>query len=162
MATQFLGLIDRLLAGGVEFIVVGGVALVLHGSARATQDLDICYERSEENLRRLAAALAAAEPQLRGAPAGLPFILDARSLRSGMNFTLATAAGDLDLLGELAGGGGYSDLIADSTTMELAGRSIRVLNLDALARTKVASGRLKDALDLAEIRLLRQRRQSGQ
>jgi hypothetical protein len=84
---------------------VGGAAAIAHGSARLTQDLDIVYSRSQENLRRVAAALAAHNPYLRGAPPGLPFIWDAATLARGLNFTLVTSLGDIDLLGEIPGGG---------------------------------------------------------
>src|SRR5713101_3131001 len=62
--------------------------MVLHGSSRTTQDFDICYERSPTNLQALAAALSPFHTTLRGAPADLPFRLDAATLRSGLNFTL--------------------------------------------------------------------------
>ena len=59
--------------GGVEYIVVGGVAARAHGSARLTNDLDVAYRRTPENMARLVAALAPHAPYLRGAPPGLPF-----------------------------------------------------------------------------------------
>jgi hypothetical protein len=73
-------------------------------------DLDLCYARDRANLEHLAAALTPFRPTLRGAPAGLPFRLDAETLHSGLNFTLSTEAGDLDLLGELTGVGGYTQI----------------------------------------------------
>ncbi|MGQ0655275.1 MAG: nucleotidyltransferase, partial [Betaproteobacteria bacterium] len=79
----------------MEFVVVGGVAMVLRGSSRVTVDLDVCYSRDVENLRRLAAALAPYRPRLRGAPPELPFQWDERTLASGLNFTLATDLGDV-------------------------------------------------------------------
>lgn len=85
---------------------------MLHGSARVTQDLDICYARDDENLRRLSQALAPYSPTLRGAPPELPFRLDPPTLRAGLNFTLQTAAGDVDLLGEVSGVGCFPDIAA--------------------------------------------------
>ncbi len=73
--------------GGVEFIVVGGVAATIHGSARVTQDLDIVYARTPENVARLAASLAPHAPYLRGVPPGLPFRWDAETIRRVLNFT---------------------------------------------------------------------------
>lgn len=70
-----------LLAHGVEFVVVGGQAELLMGSPRVTYDIDLCYRRSKENLRHLAAALREIKPTLRNAPADLPFIIDEQSLR---------------------------------------------------------------------------------
>ena len=85
----------------VEFVIIGGMAAVAHGSAYLTLDLDLCYSRKKENVEKLAQALASFHPRLRGAPADLPFRLDAATLRSGLNFTLTTDVGDLDILGEV-------------------------------------------------------------
>lgn len=142
----------------VDFIVVGAIAMVLHGSARLTRDLDICYSRENANLDRLAAALKPFAPSLRDAPAELPFTLDAATLRSGLNFTLRSSAGDVDLLGELTGIGGYAAVQRLSVTMKLYDRDVRVLDLDGLERAKRAVGRLKDLADLAEIRDIRRLR----
>jgi hypothetical protein len=81
--TDVQRLLDALSAGGVRFVVVGGVALVRRGSSRVTLDLDLCYARDRDNLRRLAAALAPFHPRLRGAPPDLPFLWDERTLASG-------------------------------------------------------------------------------
>ena len=86
---------------GVEFIVVGGTAATIHGSARLTRDLDIVYRRTPENLRRLIAALRPHHPYLRGAQPGLPFRWDEDTLKRGLNFTLTTSLGDIDLLGHV-------------------------------------------------------------
>jgi hypothetical protein len=83
----------------VEFLVIGGQAAVLHGSPLPTVDVDLCYRRTRENLERLAEAHKEVHPTLRGAPADLPFRLDAQSLALGANFTLNTDNGPLDLLG---------------------------------------------------------------
>src|SRR5580765_2256547 len=100
-APDFVGLLRCLLEAGAEFIVVGGLAGIVHGSARATFDIDVVYARSTENIDRLVAALSPLHPYLRGAPAGLPFVFDAATLRRGLNFTLETALRDIDLLGEI-------------------------------------------------------------
>jgi hypothetical protein len=89
-ATDFPALIRRLSTGGIEFIVVGGVAGAIHGAAHVTYDIDSVYRRTADNMSRLAAALAPVHPYLRGAPPGLPFTLDAPTLGRGLNFTLAT------------------------------------------------------------------------
>ncbi len=155
--TDVQRILDLLTQAGVEFAVVGGVALVLRGSTRVTIDLDLCYARTPANLERLAAALTAYRPRLRGAPEDLPFLWDALTLRSGLNFTLTTDLGDLDLLGELPGVGGFEQVAAGSSTLEVGGLSVLVLDLDALARSKRAAGRAKDLLDLAELAEIRKR-----
>src|SRR5713226_2303290 len=97
---DFERLLSALVVGRVEFVIVGGVAATLHGSARLTSDLDIVYERSSRNIARLVAALGPLAPYLRGAPPGLPFRLDEATIVAGLNFTLTTICGPLDLLGE--------------------------------------------------------------
>src|SRR5882757_4870250 len=94
---------------GVEYLVIGGQAAILHGSPQLTQDTDLCYRRTPENLERLAGALKEIHPTLRGAPPDLPFILDARSLALGANFTFNTDLGPLDLLGWVEPHGTYDD-----------------------------------------------------
>jgi hypothetical protein len=79
--TDISGLIDRLCANEVRFILVGGVAAVVHGSSRLTQDVDVVYDRSGQNLVRLTDCLAGIQPYLRGAPPGLPFEWSPRTIR---------------------------------------------------------------------------------
>jgi hypothetical protein len=100
-ATDIPALLERLAAAGVEFIVIGGVAAAVHGSALITYDLDIVYRRTPDNVDRLAAALDPLGPYLRGAPEGLPFRFDAATIARGLNFTLTTTLGAIDLLGEV-------------------------------------------------------------
>lgn len=135
----------------VEFVVIGAVALVLHGSARVTRDLDICYSRERRQLEHLATALKPFRPTLRGAPDDLPFMLDAATLAAGLNFTLRTSIGDLDLFGEVTGIGGYPAAERLSVVMRVYGRDVCVLSLEGLERAKRAAGRLKDLADIAEI-----------
>jgi hypothetical protein len=156
VATDFQRLIDALAENRVEFVIIGAVALVLHGSPRVTQDLDICYARNPENLERLASALAPFRFSLRGAPPGLPFILDSRTLQSGLNFTLTGEPGDVDIHGEVQGVGGYDQVAADAVPMEIYGHRVLVMSLNALQKAKRSAGRLKDLPDLEEIeRILR-------
>jgi hypothetical protein len=147
----FREIIDTLVRADVRFVLIGGVALVLRGSSRLTVVLDVCYARDADNLARLAAALAPLHPRLRGAPENLPFFWDARTLRSGLNFTLKTDLGDVDLLGEVTGLGGYESVASLATEQEVAGLRIDVLSLEGLERAKRAAGRVKDLLDLEEI-----------
>lgn len=149
--TDYSTLIRALTASGVEFIIVGGAAAVAHGSARLTQDLDIVYRRSPENIRRLVNAIAPFKPYLRGAPPGLPFQWDERTVMSGLNFTLSTALGDLDLLGELTGGSTYETLLQESDEIEIFQVKCYCLGLRALIRVKRAVGRPKDLEVLAEL-----------
>jgi predicted nucleotidyltransferase len=138
----------------VQFVVIGGVAATARGSARVTFDLDICYERSQGNLERLCKALAPYHPHVRGAPRDLPFELDTVKLKRGMNFTLTTDLGDLDLLGEIAGIGQYPEAVAQSDHVELYGTPCQVLKLTALIRSKRVAGRSKDHEALHELEAL--------
>jgi predicted nucleotidyltransferase len=155
---DYRGLLRALVDGGVDFIVVGGAAATAHGAARLTQDLDVVYARDRPNLVRLAEALAPHEPYLRGAPPDLPFRLDADTLRRGLNFTLTSKLGDIDLLGEIVGGGGYAALIGDTIEIELFGLRCRCLGLDKLIEVKRAAGRPKDFEALAELEAIREER----
>lgn len=139
----------------VRFSVIGGVALIARGVQRSTEDLDIAYARDRQNLARLAQALAPIHPRLRGVPEGLPFVLDEPSLRSGLNFTLDTDLGPLDLLGEVPGLGTFDHVDAASTALEIAGTTMLVLTLDGLEAAKRAAGRPKDLVDLGYIRAMR-------
>ena len=103
-------ILPRLVNQKVEFVIVDGVAATVHGSAYITDDLDLCYARDKINLERLAACLADLHPHLRGAPAGLPFLWDAETIRRGLNFTLSTDLGDVDLLGKIKGLGDYQQI----------------------------------------------------
>ena len=156
--TDFEGLLRRLLDGGVDVILVGGLAATIHGSARATFDIDVVYDRSPANIDRLVRALAPLEPYLRGAPRGLPFVLDTETISHGLNFTLETTLGDLALLGEVTGGGQYADLLPDSEGVSLFGSTCRCVSLSKLIDLKRAAGRPKDNEVLAELEALRQER----
>ena len=119
--TDFNALLRLLTENEVEFIIVGGAAATAHGSARLTLDLDVVYKRSGENIARVVNALRPIKPYLRGAPAGLPFDWSIETIAKGLNFTLITTLGALDLLGEIAGGGRYEELLPETIKLEIAG-----------------------------------------
>lgn len=152
--TNFARLVALLADASVEYIVVGGVAAAAHGAARTTLDLDVVYNRTPSNLARLADALAPVSPYLRGAPPGLPFVWDVATLTNGLNFTLVTTLGDIDLLGEITAGGKYEDLLPSTVELELFGRVCLCIDLEALIRVKRAVGRPKDFEAIAELELL--------
>ena len=158
MSTQFDKILPLLVNGDVEFILIGGVAGNIHGSARLTFDVDVVYDRSKSNLERLIKLLQPFKPYLRGAPPGLPFKLDLPTMRNGLNFTLTTALGDLDLLGEVVGGGGYRDLLPHTFEVEAFGVKFRCVDLPTLIKLKRAAGRPKDLESIAELEALREER----
>jgi hypothetical protein len=155
--TRFADLLRALASAGADFTVVGGVAAAAHGSPRSTVDLDVVYSREPSNLERLVEALAPCHPYLRDAPPGLPFRFDLATVTAGLNFTLTTDLGWIDLLGEIPGGGRYEDLLPHSIVTEAFGIRCRILDLDTLIRTKRAAGRAKDLVALAELEILRDR-----
>lgn len=147
----------QLLAGSnVKFVVIGGYAAMLQGSVILTRDLDICYERSAENMARLASALSPIHPKLRGISDSVPFSLDSHALAHGMNFTLQTDLVDLDLLGEISGVGQFPDVVRDAVRVELYGVTHLVASLDSIVKSKQAAGRPKDRNALPELEALRE------
>jgi hypothetical protein len=149
--TDFAGLIRALADGGVECILVGGVAATIHGSARLTRDVDVVYARRPDNVARIVAALGPFEPYLRGAPRGLPFRWDDATVARGLNFTLTTTIGDIDLLGEITGGGGFDDLRRHAHPVHVFDRDVLCLDLPTLIRVKRAAGRPRDLEVIAEL-----------
>ena len=143
----------------VEFVVIGGIAGQLWGSATITQDLDICYAREKTNLENLAGALRELKAKLRGVKEDVPFQLDARTLFNGDSFTFTTAFGALDCLATPSGTSGYDDLKQAAETMPVGGGlKLRVCSIDDLIRMKRAAGRKKDLLALEELGALREER----
>ena len=149
--TDFRALLAVLTDAGVEFLIVGGAAATAHGAARLTADLDIVYRRTEENYRRLVSALGDLGPYPRGAPPGLPFQWGEQTIANGLNFTLTTNYGDLDLLGEITGGGGYEELLPHAIVLCPFGIECRCLGLKRLIEVKRAAGRPKDFEAIAEL-----------
>lgn len=156
--SDFERLFQALGGSGVRFIVIGGFAAILHGSSHLTLDLDISYSRDPDNLERLVSALAPFQPYPRGAPPGLPFLWDAETLRRGLNFTLTTSLGDIDVLGEIPGGGTYEDLLPYSDAVRIFGVECRCLGLRRLIEVKRAAGRPKDFQVVAELETLLEER----
>jgi hypothetical protein len=147
-------LLETLVRHDVDFVLIGGIAAAALGSSRSTYDVDVAYARTPENLERLALALTELGATLRGAPAGLPFLLDAKTLASGLNFTFSTRFGPLDILGEPAGAPPYAELKRAASPTLIRGRSVYVTSLDHLIAMKEAAGRPHDKLTAAELRAI--------
>ena len=140
---------------GVRFVLIGGYAAALRGSPMMTGDVDICPARDRGNLDRLAEALQSLHARLRGAPAGVPFLLDGRTLEAGDHFTFTTDVGPMDSLGTPAGTDGFADLDASATDEDLDGLVVRVASLDDLIRMKRAAGRPQDRIAVEWLSALR-------
>jgi predicted nucleotidyltransferase len=139
----------------VKFIVVGAYAAIMQGSTLRTDDLDICYERTPANYKRIICAIAPFRPRLRGLPNHLKAPFDEKSLAQGTNFTLITDLGSLDLLGEMSGVGGYRQIVDDAKVINLGNVSCQVASLETIIKSKEAANRPKDRATLPELKALR-------
>ncbi|MBV8941024.1 MAG: hypothetical protein JO240_04765 [Solirubrobacterales bacterium] len=151
-------ILRRLTARGVDFIVVGGIAAVLHGSAQMTFDLDICYATDRSNIEALAEVLLELRARLKDVQDEVPFAADAQTLRRVEMLTLSTDLGELDVLARPAGSPGYESLRRSAERFDLGGYSVLVASIDDLVAMKLAAGRTKDlaaAEELAAIQRLR-------
>jgi hypothetical protein len=152
---SFASMLGGLYDAMVDFVVVGGVAGAVHGSQRVTNDLDIVYDaRSEINVMRLANLLARWSAYPRGVERGLPFLMDAQTIKSCPVLTLATGEGDLDVLDRVDGVGDYR--VAREHSLEVSAFTVkfRVLDLPTLIKAKRAAGRPKDRDALLELEAL--------
>jgi predicted nucleotidyltransferase len=154
-------LLRRLVSHGVDFVVVGGIAMVAHGSARLTNDLDICFATDAANLDALGTAMVELGATPRGVPEDVPFVPDAQTLRRMSILTLISEDGNIDLLVAPAGSPPYRELRDRAKRVNMAGIAILVASLDDLEAMKRASGRPKDKLDLEEIEVIRRLRARG-
>ncbi len=151
---QFEKAVQSLCDGGVDFIIIGGVSATFHGSARVTYDLDICYSRSQMNLRRLTAALAPFHPRPRGFPISVPFVWD-EALCTTQRFSRCRRTWVRStLLAEVTGLGSFDAVRVHSITVEAFGRQVATLDLPGLIRAKRAAGREKDLSALPELECL--------
>lgn len=161
-ANDFQTVIAALDAADLRFVIIGGIAMRLQGAAHVTDDIDFAFARDTQNLERLVQSLAPYRPRLRGAPPGLPFFWDVRSLKTSLNLTLDTDIGSVDLLGEPAGIASFEDLWQDASVLVVHGIPIRVASIPALIAMKRAAGRPKDQNHLMELeRLLKLTTEGG-
>lgn len=144
-------ILSALVARDIRFVLVGGVAATIHGSARFTNDLDICYDTAPDNVDRLVAILTEWQAYLRGVEPGLPFILDRRTFRTTPLLTLTSTMGAIDLLDHVPGVGDYADAIKGSETVRIGATEFRALTLEALIASKKAVRRKKDLEHLIEL-----------
>lgn len=151
-------LLRRLDASEVEFVVIGGIAAVAHGSPQITQDLDIVHAPDEANLERLGRALQDLNATLRGVSENVPFVPDARALTQLRVLTLDTDEGPLDLIARPDGSRGYDQLRAGSVEAVVQGTVVRIAGLDDLIAMKKAAGRPKDRIYVEELEEIRRQR----
>ncbi len=150
-------MVQKLAAGGVEFVVIGGYAVIAHGGSLLTRDVDVCCRFSPANLRRLAEALADVHPKHRMTPQKLPLELTDGLAARLKNLYLDTDWGALDCLGEVAGVGDFDDVRRQSIEINTPSGKCRVLSLDALIRAKEAMGRTQDKLTVLQLKAIQEK-----
>lgn len=139
----------------IDFVVIGGVAVVVQANPRFTRDLDICYATDTPNLERLGAVLVSLEAKLRGVDDDVAFVPDARALRRTQMLTLSTREGNLDLLVDPAGSPGYAALRRRADVIQLDGTSVRIASVEDLLEMKRAAGRPQDQIDIESLEIAR-------
>jgi hypothetical protein len=152
MGPSFQTIPSTFLKNDVEFVVVGGVAAVLHGAPVTTFDLDALIKVSDANADRLFNALTTLQARYRlHSPPLKPSKSD---ILAGGHLLLATVAGPLDLLGFIGDQQRFDDLQAEFEAIRFEGLSFQVLSLDELIRQKRWLGREKDMAALRMLELL--------
>jgi predicted nucleotidyltransferase len=155
---RLLALLRRLTEGGVDYVVIGGIAVAMQGYGRATKDLDITYATDHANLEALGAVLITAGARLRGVPEDLPFIPDARTLRHTQILTLDTVDGGLDLLVDPSGAPPYETLRSRSELVDYEDLPVRIVGLEDLLSMKRAAHRPQDLADVEALETARRLR----
>ena len=151
-------LLGVLLTGKVEFVIVGGVAAVLHGSTVVTRDLDICVPTGAPSFLAIQKALAPLNPRVRAGKGYIPLHLDETKAAALKNLYITTDEGRLDCLGQIAGVGDFLAVASASDVIDIGGRACRVLSVDGLISAKEAMGRDRDRLVIEQLQALRERR----
>jgi Nucleotidyl transferase AbiEii toxin, Type IV TA system len=146
-----MALVQALVEGDVDFVVIGGVAVVLQAMPRFTKDLDICYSTAKDNLNALGKVLVELKARLRGIPETVPFVPDARTLRQTQILCLTTPVGDIDLLVSPDGAPSYQSLRRRADVMDLGGKSVRIASIEDMLHMKRAAGRPQDLVDIESL-----------
>ena len=154
-------LLSTLAEADVDFVVIGGIAVVLHGHLRTTRDLDITYATDQANLDRLGRVLVSLDARLRGVAEVVPFVPDGRTLRVAELLTLETVQGSLDLLAAPPGAPAYVELKANAEQIELDGYTIHLASIDDMVAMKRAAGRPRDLGDIDALEEIRRIRRDG-
>jgi len=156
--SDLLGLLRRVSQAGIDFVVVGGFAGIVHGCSYVTQDIDICCVFAPDRLLALQQVLADIHPVHRMTPGRQPLELTAENAGEFKNLYLDTDLGRLDCLSTIEGLGEYAQVKQASELFEVEGLRLRVLTLDALIQTKQALNRPRDREMLRQLQALRELR----
>jgi hypothetical protein len=143
---SLLQILKRLTECKVDYVLIGGMAAVAHGSPVITQDVDVCTSFDEANLVKILAALRPLDPRIRDRPDKMRLPEDIERLEGLKNLYLVTTLGKIDLLGELPGIGPYAEIRGRSVEMDVGGFCVRVLDLETLIAAKKVANRDKDRI----------------
>ncbi len=152
-----LDLLRRLTDRRVDFVIVGGVACVMHGCSLVTEDVDVCAPFTETDMQALLDALHGLHPRWRMTPARPPLGQTAQQLATHQNLYLVTDLGILDVLGEISGVGDFAQVNRHAIETHFGDVRCRVLDLPALIRAKRALGRPTDIRAAIELEAIRDR-----
>jgi len=155
---SILGLLKKLSEHEVRFVLVGGMATALHGSALLTQDVDVCAPFDLENVTKILAALSGLSPKQRMSPSRPPLSSDPQTYAGWRNLYVTTDWGSIDFLSSVTGAGTYEEIAREALNVDVGGLTVRVMGLDQLIRAKRALGRPKDLRAVAELEAIRARR----
>lgn len=144
-------LLAALTRRGVDFVVIGGLAAVLHGSPRHTYDVDVTFAVEPANLDALGEVLVALNARLRGVLEDVPFVPDGRTLRAVDVLTLDTDLGPFDVLARPSGAPAFEELRRAADRYDVGGTTVRVASIPHLIVMKRAAERPKDLADIAEL-----------
>jgi hypothetical protein len=141
----------------IRYVLIGGMAAVLHGSALVTADIDICPDPAHDNLERLCDALRDMHARIRTTddPEGVAFECDGALLVQMRMLNMVTDFGSFDLSFRPAAFDGYDDLVRGAVTMSIGGAAVPVASLDDVIRSKEAANREKDRVALPQLYALR-------
>jgi predicted nucleotidyltransferase len=161
IARTFFEILRTLNDHDLRYVVIGGLAANLWGSDQVTLDVDICYARDPDNLKKMVQVLRVLDAHLRGWPKGVPEFIDEKAFRLGDSMTFETKFGAFDCLGTPSGTNGYADLITNAKTMNLQDDvAVRVASIDDIIRMKRAAGRVKDLNAVESLKLLKELRRN--
>jgi hypothetical protein len=157
MIQEAEALLARFTAQHVEFVIIGGICNVLHGVTLVTKDVDVCCSFSHDNLRRIEAAVKELHPVHRQTPDRIPFELTDDLAMRLKNLYLRTDLGVIDCLSEVTGLGNFNSVLSVSVPVPLGFGTCRMLSLDALIRSKEATGREQDRIAVRHLRAIKER-----
>ncbi|MEN6383901.1 MAG: DUF6036 family nucleotidyltransferase [Phycisphaerales bacterium] len=159
MSDKFSNLIDKLRDSNVQFVIIGGLAGIVHGTTRTTQDVDICCKFTPENILKLFNAIKDTHPVHRMNPGRPVLDLNPVNVKNFKNLYLDTDIGQLDCINEVQGIGDFEEVFKNAVTINIDERNYQVLSIDALIKSKQSLNRPQDKLDILQLEAIKQARQ---